>query len=73
MLSCMPLACATKMDAADKYKVVPSKLKLMPVGKTKLTNFRGTPYASKLCIAGASAASLLAVPNAMDTGIFTAL
>ena len=66
-------ACATKILAKDRYKVVPSKLKLYPKGMTKETIFRGTPNFSMLRIALGKALSELAVANANVTGSDKAL
>jgi hypothetical protein len=63
-----PQACATNTEASDKYKVVPSKLKLYPVGSTNATTFLGIPIFSKFSIAFGSAASELAVEKAIETG-----
>ena len=68
----MPASCATKTDATDRYSVEPSRLKLYPVGRTKLTMRFGTPKRSMTSRALGSAASLLAVVNAMRNGSRTA-
>ena len=69
----IPLICATKTVASDRYKVVPSRLKLYPVGITKATIFRGTPNSSSLSMATGNADSELVVANAMATGSEIAL
>ena len=64
----IPAACATKIVAKDRYKVVPSKLKLNPVGNTNETISLDTPNFSIFSIALGNAASELAVPKAIETG-----
>ena len=59
------------MAAKAKYKVVPSKLKLKPVGNTKATTSLVTPNCSIFSIADGKAASELAVPKAILTGCVT--
>src|SRR5690606_7396972 len=61
-------ACATKMDANARYNVLPSRLKVYPVGRTKDTILRGTPSFSIFSIALGNADSELVVANAIDTG-----
>src|SRR5690606_6352213 len=72
MLRSIPAAWATKIEASDRYKDVPSKLKLYPVGITKDTILRGTPKRSMFSIAFGRAASELVVAKAIDTGSLTA-
>ncbi len=69
---CTPAACATKIDARDRYTVVPSRLKLYPVGRTKPTMRRGTPSRSMFSIAFGNADSDEVVANAIVAGVFTA-
>src|SRR5688572_27653844 len=64
----IPAACATNTDANDKYKVVPSRLKVYPVGITNDTILRGTPNFSIFSNAFGKAESELVVANAIDTG-----
>src|SRR5579864_9186011 len=57
----IPAACATNIEASERYSVEPSRLKLYPVGSTNAAICLGTP---KLCMfsrARGSAASLEAV------------
>src|SRR5690606_8967541 len=68
ILKCILAACATKTAASERYKVVPSRLKLYPVGTTNETIFLGTPNASMLLITLGKAASELVVAKAMETG-----
>src|SRR5690606_16546857 len=68
MLRSIPAACATNIDANERYNDVPSKLKLYPVGITKDTTFRGTPKRSIFSIAFGNAASELVVAKAIETG-----
>src|SRR5688572_32135014 len=64
----IPAACATKMLANDRYNVVPSRLKVYPVGITNDTIFLGTPNFSIFSSAFGNAESELVVANAIDTG-----
>ena len=61
------------MEAKERYKDVPSKLKLYPVGITNDTILRGTPNFSIALIAFGNAASELVVANAIETGSLIAL
>src|SRR6185437_9693437 len=70
---CMPAACATNTLASDRYKVVPSRLNVYPVGNTNDTIFLGTPNFSMFSIAIGNADSELVVAKAMATGSETAL
>src|SRR5688500_9892750 len=64
----IPAACATNTDASERYKVVPSRLNVYPVGITKDTIFRGTPNFSMFSSAFGKAESELVVAKAMETG-----
>ena len=66
-------ACATNMLATARYSVLPSRLKLYPVGITKATIRFGTPSFSIACIAVGRAASELAVENASSADDRTCL
>src|SRR5476649_1024457 len=63
-----PAICATKTLHNDRYSVDPSRLKLYPVGSTKPTMFLGTPKRSMISSDLGSAASELAVVNAIRNG-----
>ena len=66
--SSTPASCATNRLAADRYSVLPSRFMLYPVGSTKPTMRFGTPKRSITSSDLGSAASLLAVVNAIRNG-----
>ena len=69
----MPAACAVKIAAIDRYSADPAMLNVYPVGITKATILRGTPYASIASMERGNAASLVLVANAIVAGSATAL
>ncbi len=68
----IPAACATNTDVSERYSVLPSRLKLYPVGRTNATIRLGTPIFSSPSNAFGRAASELVVENAMSAGSLTA-
>src|ERR1035437_8385794 len=69
----IPAAYATKIDASERYNVVPSRLKLYPVGITNATIFLGIPNFSIVSIADGKADSEFDVAKAIVAGSDTAL